>query len=135
MSTEQNKRILIMEDDQSLLEAIDHQFTMKGFKVLSAKDVDEGLYKLENAGGVEVIWLDHYLLGKENGLDFVVKVKNHNEWRNIPIFVVSNSSGTDSIQSYMRLGIDQYYTKADYDLSQIIKDIEYALTEEAKKEM
>ena len=28
----------------------------------------------------------------------------------------------------------QYYTKADYDLSKIIKDIRYALTEEGKKQ-
>lgn len=133
MTTEQ-KTILIMEDDESLMEAIDHQFTMEGFKVLTAKNVDEGLYKLENVDGVDVIWLDHYLLGKENGLDFVVKVKNHNEWRNVPIFVVSNSSGADSIQSYMRLGVNQYYTKADYDLGQIINDIKYALSEDGKKQ-
>jgi len=124
---EKPKTVLIMEDDQSLLEAIEHRFVMNGFNTITAKNVDEGMYKLENEESVDVIWLDHYLLGKENGLDFVVKTKEHEEWKNIPIFVVSNSSGSQSIQSYMRLGVDQYYTKADYDLSQIIKDIEYSL--------
>lgn len=127
------KTILIMEDDVSLLEAIEHQFSMRGFRVLSAKNVDEGLFKLESLWPVDIIWLDHYLLGKTNGLDFVVKIKNHEQWRNVPIFVVSNSSGIDSIQSYMRLGVDQYYTKADYDLEQIIKDIEYTLSGGAGK--
>jgi len=109
------------------MEAVEHEFAMRGFNVLTASNVDEGLYKMESADGVDVIWLDHYLLGKENGLDFVVKLKNHEEWKSIPIFVVSNSSGSDSIQSYMRLGVNQYYTKADYDLGQIVRDIEYAL--------
>ena len=125
----EQKTILVMEDDESLLEAIEHQFTTRGFKVLTSKNVDEGLDRLESSWPIDIIWLDHYLLGRTNGLDFVVKIKNHPVWRNIPIFVVSNSSGVESIQSYMRLGVDQYYTKADYDLGQIIKDIEYTLTD------
>lgn len=124
------KTILIIEDDNSLLEAIEHQFKMADFDTVSTNNVNDAIYSLEDTNSVDVIWLDHYLLGKENGLDFVVKVKNHNEWRNIPIFVVSNNSGSESIQSYMRLGVSQYYTKADYDLSQIIQDIKYALTDE-----
>lgn len=133
MAEEKKQTILILEDDQSLLEAVEHQLNMRGFATVPAKNVSEGLKELETKQ-IDVIWLDHYLLGKENGLDFVVKLKNHNDWQNIPIFVVSNSSGTQSIQSYMRLGINQYYTKADYDLAQIISDIEYALSEEGKSE-
>jgi len=127
MNEVKEKTILIMEDDQSLLDAIEHQFVENGFSVFAAKNVEEGLAKIEAVGTVDVIWLDHYLLGKENGLDFVITMKNHDEWKNIPIFVVSNSSGAQSIQSYMRLGVTQYYTKADYDLGQIIKDINYTL--------
>ncbi len=122
------KTMLIMEDDDSLLEAVEHQFVMEGFRVVVAKTVEDGLYKIEDADNkIDVIWLDHYLLGKKNGLDFVVKLKSNDEWKNIPIFVVSNSSGSESIQSYMRLGVSQYYTKADHDLIQIVKDIKYTL--------
>jgi len=133
METEKkSSTILVLEDDQSLLEAVENQLSVRGFQTVAAKNVEEGMEKMEKQP-VDVIWLDHYLLGKENGLDFVVKLKNHIDWKNIPIFVVSNSSGTQSIQSYMRLGINQYYTKADYDLEQIISDIEYALSDEGKK--
>jgi len=127
MNESKEKTILIIEDDQSLLDAVEHQFIMSGFKVYTSKNVEDGLAKIEAIGAVDVIWLDHYLLGKENGLDFVITMKNHGEWKNIPIFVVSNSSGAQNIQSYMRLGVTQYYTKADYDLSQIIDDINYTL--------
>lgn len=134
MKEVKQKSILIMEDDQSLLDAIEHQFTMSGFNVFAAKDVEEGLSKIEAVGTVDIIWLDHYLLGKKNGLDFVIRMKNHEEWKNIPIFVVSNSSGSQNIQSYMRLGVTQYYTKADYDLGQIISDINYTLENEVGEE-
>ncbi len=134
MKEAKQKSILIMEDDQSLLDAIEHQFIMSGFNVFTAKDVEEGLLKIEAIGTVDVIWLDHYLLGKKNGLDFVIKMKNKKEWKNIPIFVVSNSSGSQNIQSYMRLGVTQYYTKADYDLGQIISDMNYTLENENGEE-
>ncbi len=124
MPAEQQKTILVVEDDEALLEAIERQFTERGFRVRTAKDVEKAMKEIEHEGSLDAIWLDHYLLGRANGLDFVARVKNHEEWKNIPIFVVSNSSGPISVESYIRLGVSQYYTKSDYDLGQIIEDIE-----------
>jgi len=121
------RTILIIEDDESLLEAIDHEFRTRGFETRLARLASEALSLLEINPDIQVIWLDHYLLGKVNGLDFVAQIKNHPSWRNIPVFVVSNSSGAESVRSYLRLGVNQYYTKADYDLTQIVADIEHEL--------
>lgn len=129
---EQQKTILIIEDDESLLEAIEHEFISRGFRALRARSVVEGLSILESISPIHVIWLDHYLLGKTNGLDFVAQVKNRDTWKQIPIFVVSNSSGSESIRSYIGLGVNQYYTKSDYDLEQIIQDIEHELSGKKK---
>jgi hypothetical protein len=41
----------------------------------------------------------------------------------VPIFVVSNTASADKVQSYLQLGVNKYYTKADYRLDDIIKDI------------
>mgnify|MGYP001577345771 FL=1 len=128
---EQQKTILIIEDDESLLEAIEHECISRGFRALRARSVIEGLSILESIFPIHVVWLDHYLIGKTNGLDFVAQVKNRDAWKQIPIFVVSNNEGIDSIQSYMHLGVNQYYTKADYDLKQIILDIEDTLSKPA----
>ena len=70
-----------------------------------------------------MVWLDHYLLGKENGLDFVIKLKNTEEWKRIPIFVVSNTATSDKIESYLKLGVHRYYTKSDLKLDSILKEI------------
>ena len=74
------------------------------------------------------------MLGKENGLDFVIKLKNTEKWQKIPIFVVSNTASDGNVSSYIRLGVTNYYTKSDYDIKQIITDIEYTLSEEANKD-
>jgi len=122
------KTILLFEDDHVLLTAIEHQLLMRGFNVLAVRTVEEGLSHLEGSTPIDAVWLDHYLLGKQNGLDLVVRLKEGEGTKNIPIFVVSNSAGSEHMASYLRLGVSQYYTKADYDLSQIIDDIVYTLT-------
>ncbi len=139
------KTILVIEDERPLLEAINAKLEKSGFSVIAARSVDQAfnakldtkgfgaitvhsitqaLNYLESLEQVDAIWLDHYLLGKEDGLDFVKKFKaNGGRWRKIPIFVVSNSAGSKTIQSYIHSGVSKYYVKSDHRLDEIIKDI------------
>lgn len=130
MAEEKKPTILILEDERQLAKAINEAFASRGFTTVVVADVADGIKQLNNLGTVDVIWLDHYLLGTGNGLDFVVAVKNHPKWKIIPIFVVSNDATSTNIRAYLELGVSNYYTKADYDIQQIIKDIEYTLEQE-----
>ncbi len=126
MDEKKKRTILVLEDERQLARAVREAFTERGFNPIVVATVEDGLKELENLGHVDVIWLDHYLLGTGNGLDFVVELKNRPEWQTIPIFVVSNTASTSNIRSYIQLGVNNYYTKADYDINQIINDIEYS---------
>lgn len=118
------KTILVVEDEKPLLNAIKIKLEKNDFNVVTAKSAEEATGHLEGSEKkIDVIWLDHYLLGRENGLDLVVKLKNDQERKNIPIFVVSNTASSDKVSSYISLGVDKYYTKADYRLDKIINDI------------
>ena len=134
MEEKTKRKILILEDERQLAKAVREAFTERGFDPIIVSTVDDGLKELKNLKHVDVIWLDHYLLGTGNGLDFVVELKNHQEWRTIPIFVVSNTASSTNIRSYIQLGVSNYYTKADYDINQIINDIEYSLSQNSEKE-
>lgn len=126
MDEKKKRTILVLEDERQLARAVREAFTERGFNSIVVATVEDGIKELENLGHVDVIWLDHYLLGTGNGLDFVVELKNRPEWQTIPIFVVSNTASTSNIRSYIQLGVNNYYTKADYDINQIINDIEYS---------
>ena len=118
------KTILVVEDERPLADAIKAKLEKSGFSVVTSRTVEQTLNYLEELGEVSAIWLDHYLLGKEDGLDFVTKIKVPNgQWKDVPIFVVSNTASPDKVQSYIQFGINKYYTKADYRLDQIIADI------------
>ena len=119
-----DKTILVIEDERPLLEAIKTKLENNGFEVTTARTVEQALNYLEDLERVDAIWLDHYLLGKEDGLDFVTKLKSHDgKWKKIPIFVVSNTASPAKVQSYIRLGISKYYVKAENRLDGIINDI------------
>ena len=106
------------------MEAIRAKLTKSGFEVVTARSVEQAKNHTQDIEGIDVIWLDHYLLGKENGLDFIAwcKTDGHN-CQNIPIFVVSNTASPDKVQSYLRLGVQKYYVKAEKRLDAIIEDI------------
>lgn len=143
------KTILVIEDERPLLAAINAGLEKNGFNVISARSVEEAfntdlekdamgavtvrsieqaLMYIESLERVDAIWLDHHLLGEENGLDFVKKFKaNGGRWSAIPVFVVSNAASPKTIQSYLENGVDKYYVKSNHKLEDIIKDIEAVL--------
>ncbi|OGC38600.1 hypothetical protein A2V54_02035 [candidate division WWE3 bacterium RBG_19FT_COMBO_53_11] len=126
------KVILVIEDEVPLLEAIKRKLELVGFDVLTATTTDQALSCLQDVKKVNLIWLDHYLFGKEPGLLFVAELKNNPKWKLIPIFVISNASGAEKKQAYLSLGADKYYAKVDYRLEQIVNDIHRFLAEKRK---
>ena len=121
--TERNKKILVVEDERPLIEAISSKLSTNGFEVINARSVDQAIEMLEFEGGVNAVWLDHYLIGKEDGLAFVKKMRENEKWKNIPVFVVSNTASPDKVKTYLEFGAEKYYIKAENRLDEIIADI------------
>jgi CheY-like chemotaxis protein len=120
----EKKTVLVVEDNQSLLTAIQEKLERNEFAVITARTIEQALIDLGNIPRISAIWLDHYLLGREDGIDFVQKIKqNDSAWKNIPVFVVSNTVGPDKVEIYIRLGVVKYYTKAEMRLDGIVDDI------------
>lgn len=117
-----SKTILILEDEQPLINVIESKLKLNGFEVVTACEVDQALEYFKQIP-IDCVWLDHYLLGKKNGLDFVVELKSQDKFKQIPIFVVSNTATPEKIKSYLGLGVEKYFTKSDLRLDEIIIDI------------
>lgn len=155
ITTDKSKTILVIEDDRALLEVVNAKLKKSGFGVIVARSVEEAfnanldknglgsitvssikqaLDYLERLEKVDAIWLDHHLLGKEDGLDFVKKFKaNGGRWSKIPVFVVSNAASPKTIKSYVSSGVSKYYVKSDHRLDEIISDINEVLLKVSKK--
>ncbi len=120
---QQPMTILVLEDERSLRAAIKFKLESAGFAVITARTVNQALDYLKECVKVDGIWLDHYLYGKENGLDFVVKLKKNPAWKDLPIFAVSNTVSQDKFEIYQKLGVQKRYVKVDNRLDDITADI------------
>jgi len=124
------KTILVLEDEIPLQQAIRIKLEKGGFLVVTARNVEQALNHLKDIEKIDVVWVDHYLLGEANGLDFVNTLKSDEKWKKIPIFVVSNTASEDKVKAYMALGVNKYFVKSDLRLETIIEEINHVLTED-----
>lgn len=120
--------VLIVEDESTLSRVIASKLQKGGFATLTARSVKQAECYLDDGVKVDAIWLDHYLVGVESGLDLVVKLKAPgSSWKKILIFVVTNTASSDKVKSYLALGINKYYIKAENRLDDIIAAIRKTL--------
>jgi len=117
------KTILVVEDERALKAAVQLSLIKNGFDVLMASSATEAMNILKSDKQIDCVWLDHYLLGDDTGLDILYELKNSDDWKGIPVFAVTNSVGDDKVQSYELLGIEKYFVKSDSTLNQIISSI------------
>lgn len=117
-------KILVVEDEENLLAVIKKGFERYGFSVLSARSVKQALSFLQRINDIKAIWLDHYLLGKETGLELLAKWKKQKRQNTAPpVFVVSNVSTLAERQIYNAFGVSRFFPKTSYTLSQIVEEI------------
>lgn len=121
----QNEQTLIMviEDEKLLLEAIVKKLELSGAKVLAYTNAEDAIGVFAKGSPIpDAIWLDYHLEGI-TGMEFVERVKSNDEYRKIPIMVVSNSASEDKIQGMLSLGVDKYMLKAKHRLESLVDEI------------
>src|SRR5689334_7607962 len=109
------KVVLIVEDEAPLANAVKLMLKNNEMNAVIASSADEAEGLLKKYQHVRAIWLDHYLLGGRDGLHFLASIKNDDsKYKDIPVFVVSNTATQDKGEAYLRLGAKKFYTKANY---------------------
>lgn len=125
----EKKVILVIEDEERLSGVVKLKLEKNNFEVVTCRTVEQAKNYMNDLEKVDAVWLDHYLMGKENGLDFVAwcKEDDNAKAKKVPLFVVSNTATPDKVATYMKLGVREYFVKSNFRLDDIvcaiIKDI------------
>ncbi|MBI5875332.1 MAG: response regulator [Deltaproteobacteria bacterium] len=82
-------KILIIDDDADMVEAIKIVLESKGFKVISANEGDAG-YKKAEAERPDLVILDVMMKTKDQGFQVSYKLKNNPELSKIPIIMLTS---------------------------------------------
>lgn len=124
-----NKKLFIIEDDITLLSSLQAKFSIEGFNVIvhnGATEVHE-IIKLLKTAQPDLIILD-LILPKVDGFELLGNIKATENINNIPVFVFSNLSDSDSKEKCKKLGADQYFVKSDFNIDQFIEKIKKIIT-------
>lgn len=99
-----------------------------GVESVSARSISQAFDYLNDVPDVCAIWLDHYLLGKEDGIHLLSEIKgSESKYKDIPVFVVSNTASKEKQEAYMQLGANEYFIKSNTSLSDIVDAISKAI--------
>ncbi|MBR9859173.1 sigma-54-dependent Fis family transcriptional regulator [bacterium] len=104
-----NKKILVIDDDQDLLEILTNFLGQKGFDVDTAYNGRLGIKKLERDHDIVLCDLK---LPDFSGLDILTRIKNLQP--NIPVILITGYSDVKTAVSALRKGAADYVTKPLY---------------------
>ncbi len=122
-----NKKILIVEDEKTVLKALMEKFTGEGFDVLTAENGEDGLnVALEKKP--DLILLD-LIMPKMTGLQMMRKLREDGSYgEHVPIIILTNLSANDRISLEVAKDEPSFYlVKADWKINDVVSKVKETL--------
>lgn len=116
------KKILVVEDELSLLSLYQRILEADGYSVDTAADGKVGFEKMQS-GTYNLVLLD-IMLPEMDGIQILEKVRQSGHTQNSNSVVLLTNLGQDSLVAKgLSLGIRGYLIKSDYTPDQLLKEI------------
>lgn len=123
---QKGKTILFVEDEESLLKAVDLGLRNAGYNTILAPDGEQGLKEaLEKKP--DLILLD-IKMPRMDGLTMLEKLRKEKGGKDIPVIILTNWSDMDKISKAVELHTKYYLVKTDWDIDEIVKKVNEALS-------
>lgn len=119
------KKILFIEDEQTLQKTLSDVLTKEGYKVINSLDGESG-FKLAKKEKPDLILLD-LILPKVTGFDVLKALKADEKTRDIPVIILTNLEEMGDIEKALSLGATTYLVKANYPLKGVVEKIRKAI--------
>ncbi len=119
------KKILIIEDETALADAMKVGLSDCGYEAKTAYDGEEGLNKAK--GFLPDLILLDLMLPKKDGMTVLKELRQDSATAEIPVMILSQLSDTDKISEGVALGVVGYLVKVDFSLSEVVEKVKHAL--------
>src|SRR4030042_4615268 len=118
-------KLLLIEDDVTLVKMYERKFQSDGYYVAIAYDGIEGLKKAsEEKPGLIVLDL---MLPKLDGISVFKKLRSQPETFKTPVLLLTNFDQEDAVFECFKLGAVDYLIKSDVTPQQVVERIENLL--------
>jgi len=118
----EKKKILIVEDDNFVAEVYFAKLTEMGYEAILAQNGEEGIATLKK-DKIDMILLD-ILMPIMNGMEMLEEIKKREDWKNIPVILLTNVGEKESIQKVREMGVKNYLIKSHFTPAEVIEKIE-----------
>ena len=122
MSPNLNKKVLIVDDDQFLLNMYSIKLKKFGFEVDTASGGQEVLNKLRDVATPDVLLLD-VVMPSMDGLELLERIRSEKFVPNAAVIILSNQSQPSDIERATSLGIASYIEKASSIPSEVVAEV------------
>lgn len=122
---EKRPRILVVEDEESLLSTVRDELEAAGFDVEPAVTGEEALRKVREQLP-DLVLLDLLLPGV-GGLGVLANLKSEESTRDIPVVMLTNIGDDAKVYEALELGAEEYFIKTRYDLKDILERLHVIL--------
>ncbi|MEA3449856.1 MAG: response regulator [Patescibacteria group bacterium] len=112
-------KILIVEDELSLVEALNRKFSQAGFEILEANDGEIGL-KTALKEKPDVVMLD-ILMPKMDGIEAMKQIRQDKKWgKRVPIIMLTNVNDSTTVSEAANYQVFDFLIKTDWRLDDIV---------------
>ena len=125
-----NKKILIIDDDEFLLDMYSLKFREAGFQVEVGRSGEEALNLVRQGLKPEVVLLD-IVMPTIDGFEFLRLVKKENLLQGALVVILSSLGQREDIEKGLALGANDYIVKAHSTPSEVLRKIETLLEKKA----
>ncbi|MCR5187724.1 MAG: response regulator [Treponema sp.] len=107
--TQKPAKILIIDEHEGTRALLKRRLSIYGHEVFPAENYKQAISTLASKS-IDIIFLNMFIAG-ENSYDFLRKLKDDNNYRNIPIIMISSDDDTDLVVKCIEAGAEDYLVK------------------------
>lgn len=112
------KSVLIAEDDTLLLVTLTHQFEDAGYRVIAAKDGEEGFEKFFSEKPDAVVM--DVMMPRKDGVEMLEEIHAKDPATKVPFIALSNANDMDYVARAMGQGAVAYLLKSDRQIDSVV---------------
>jgi DNA-binding response OmpR family regulator len=122
---DKKKSVLLVEDDETLLRALQDTLVSEGLTVYIAKSAEEGI-TLAQKHHPDLIMTD-VILPVMDGVAMITKLRKDSMFKETPVIMLTNRDDADTVGASLTEGVYDFLVKHEWKLEDIAKRVKQRL--------
>ncbi len=122
---ERVRHLLVVEDSLTIRNLLRNILETAGYQVTTANDGLDAVKKLEK-GSFDAVVSD-IEMPRMNGFELTRKIRNYEQWKFMPIVLVTSLESEDDKRKGMEAGASAYVTKRDFEKGNLLQILDHLL--------